>query len=151
MAIAGRKQDITRRKALQQRAREVRAGKIQEAEDRKKAREEYVLDMEDKWREDTAGALETYEKYVARKAKKEAGDELNEDELEEEEAEQAEENFEPPKKPVWNAEEAFQQFDEDHAEIEIPPEVIANIDSDWPMTEEDANALVDSYWQAKES
>ena len=35
-AIDGRKQDIVRRKSLQQKAREVRAGKIQEAEDRKK-------------------------------------------------------------------------------------------------------------------
>ena len=130
----------------------MRAGKIQEAEDRKKAREEYVLDMEDKWREDTAEALATYEKYIARKAKKEAGDELNEEELEDEEAElEAGDTFEVPQKPVWNAEEAFQQFDEDHAEIEIPPEVIANIDSDWPMTQEDENALVDAYWQAKES
>ena len=35
-AINGRKQDIIRRKSLQQKAKEVRAGKIQEAEDRKK-------------------------------------------------------------------------------------------------------------------
>ena len=35
-AIDGRKQDIVRRKSLQQKAKEVRAGKIQEAEDRKK-------------------------------------------------------------------------------------------------------------------
>lgn len=106
--------------------------------------------MEDKWREDTAGQLETYEKYIARKAKIEAGDELNEEEQEDEEAEQGDENFEAPKKPEWNAQEAFNQFDEDHAEIEIPPEVITNEDSDWPMTQEEENALVDAYWAAKE-
>ena len=93
MAIAGRKQDITRRKALQQRAREVRSGKQKEAEDRKTAREEYVLDMEDKWREDTAPQLENYEKYIARKAKKESGEELNEEELEEEDNEAGDEDF----------------------------------------------------------
>lgn len=66
MAIAGRKQDITRRKALQQRAKETRAGKLTEAEDREKAKEEYVLEMEDKWREDTAEQLANFEKYIAR-------------------------------------------------------------------------------------
>jgi hypothetical protein len=54
MAIAGRKQDITRRKALQQRAKETRIGKEQEAEDREKAREEHIVESEEKWKEDTA-------------------------------------------------------------------------------------------------
>jgi len=54
MAIAGRKQDMTRRKALQQRAKETRIGKEQEAEDREKAREEHIVESEEKWKEDTA-------------------------------------------------------------------------------------------------
>ena len=146
MAIAGRKQDITRRKALQQRAKETRAGKLTEAEDREKAKEEYVLEMEDKWREDTAEQLANFEKYIARQAKKASGEELNEEDQEEDEAEAADENFEAPTKPEWNSGESYAQFDEDHPEIEIPPEVIDQIDSDWPMEPETENALVDAYW-----
>ena len=52
-AISGRKQDIVRRKSLQQKAREVRAGKIQEAEDRKKAREDFIVEAQQKWEEET--------------------------------------------------------------------------------------------------
>ena len=107
--------------------------------------------FEEKWKVETEPQLDAYDKYIQRKAKIEAGDELNEEEAEEEAAEQDDENFEAPTKPVWDPKDSFNDFDEANPEIEIPVEVVPHIDSDWPMEEEEENALVDAYWAAKES
>ena len=42
------------------------------------------------------------------------------------------------------------KFDEMYPEIDIPDEVIPQVDNDWPMTEEEENELVDAYREARE-
>lgn len=63
-AVALRKQDITRRKAMARSAREDRELKITAAEERERNREQYLIDGEEKFKEEHAEELGAYEKYV---------------------------------------------------------------------------------------
>lgn len=80
--------------------------------------------------------------------KRESGEELPE-EMEEEEEDA---DKEPPVKPVFDEEEAFQRFDEreENAIVEIPDEVVDQIDDDWKLSENEEADLIAAYLASKE-
>ena len=45
----------------------------------------------------------------------------------------------------------MEKFDEENPEIEIPDEVVDDIDNDWVLSEEEEAQLVTDYWASKES
>jgi len=62
-AVAARKQDITRRKALARRAKEDRENKIRLSEERAVNRVQYLADAEEKFKDENREAIEAFEKY----------------------------------------------------------------------------------------
>ena len=72
MAIEGRKNDITRRKALQKKAKEDREMKQNQFEERKKNRETFLEESKQKFNDDNADQIEAYNKYTAEKKSKDA-------------------------------------------------------------------------------
>jgi hypothetical protein len=44
---------------------------------------------------------------------------------------------EPPELPVFNLQEVCDKFDDENPPIEIPDEVVDDIDNDWVLTEEE--------------
>ena len=51
--------------------------------------------------------------------------------------------------PLFNQKEAADKFDEDNPEVEIPPEVVDEIQNDWVLTEEEESKLIEDYWTGK--
>lgn len=51
--------------------------------------------------------------------------------------------------PEFNKSEMEEKFDDEFNEIEIPDEVVDEIDNDWVLTEEEWDALILSYYNAK--
>jgi len=49
---------------------------------------------------------------------------------------------EPPQKPIFEEQEHFDKFDEENPPIEIPEEIPVEVDNDWPMNEEEEEALI---------
>lgn len=77
-----RKQDIIRRKALNKKAREDREQRIQQSEERETNRKQYLVDAEEKFKEDHREEIVNYEKWLAEKEAKEQeeyGEELDDD------------------------------------------------------------------------
>lgn len=146
MAIEGRKTDITRRLALQKKAKEDREMKQSQFEERKKNREAFLEESRTKFKEDNADQIEAYNKYIADKQAKEAqeyGEEQaseNEDEAEQEE---------PPTLPEFDEAEAGEKFDEENPEVEIPDEIIDDINNDWVLDEAETEALIAKYFADK--
>lgn len=144
-AVALRKQDIIRRKALTRKARENREAKIKASEERAVNRETYLNDACEKFKEDNRDQIEAYEKWEEEeriKASQEYGEELDD---EEEDAE----NKEPPVMPEFNKAEMEEKFDDEFNEIEIPDEVVDDIDNDWVLSEEEWDTLIQNYYAAK--
>lgn len=145
LAIETRKAYIIRTKAHAKRDREERLKRIEQAEEREKTRETYLAEAHERFLEDHREELAAYEEYQAQLAKREAqeyGDEAPQQSEEEEK--------EPPVKPEYNEHETIARFDEEHPEVEIPPEVVEPIHNDWVLTEEEEHRLIDEYWGIKE-
>jgi hypothetical protein len=51
--------------------------------------------------------------------------------------------------PEFNKEEMEEKFDDEFPEIEIPEEVIDEIDNDWVMPEEEWDTLIANYYTNK--
>ena len=83
-----------------------------------------------------------------RDARKARGDPVSEDE---EEENSDGEPKPPPEKPVFDEEAYLQKFDdkEENAISIIPPEVVDDIDGDWPMTAEEETAFLDREIDAR--
>lgn len=62
-ALATRKQDITRRKALTKKAKEDREAKIKSSEERKINRANYLEEAENKFKDERKEEIEAYAKY----------------------------------------------------------------------------------------
>ena len=79
-----------------------------------------------------------------RKRRMDAGEQVTEED-EEEEVEEGKENP-PPEKPVFNEAQVLETFDakEENAIVQIPPEVIDDIDDDWPMNAEQEKQFLDN-------
>ncbi len=143
--VATRKQDITRRKALAKRAKEDREAKIAASQERAVNRENYLLEAEERFKAEHAEEIETYEKYMeeqAQKASQEYGEEMDEED-------EAKANQEPPVLPVFTPDESAEKFDEETPEIEIPPEVVDDIDNDWVLDEAACDEIIAAYWAAR--
>ena len=150
-AIAGRKMDITRRKILKRKEKEDRQQKIEREEDRKTRREEYLAETKAEWETDNADNIEEYKIYMDRQRRREAGEPVSGDEDEDQEDEDGKPKP-PPQMPVFNEAEALEKFDskEENAIVEIPPEIIDDIDDDWPMSPEAEQDFIDKAIAAKE-
>lgn len=88
-----------------------------------------------------------------REKRRAAGEQVSEDEEEEEEGGQGEAKpREPPKQPVFNQQAALERFDEkeENAIVEIPNEIIDDIDDDWPMTQEEETEFIDRALASRE-
>ena len=146
MAIEGRKTDITRRLALQKKAKEDREMKQSQFEERKKNREANLEESRAKFKEDNADQIDAYNKYITDKQAKEAqeyGEEQaseNEDDAEQEE---------PPTLPEFDEAEAGEKFDEENPEVEIPDQIIDDINNDWVLDEAETEALIAKYFADK--
>lgn len=58
------------------------------------------------------------------------------------------EDEEPPSKPVFDDKFFLYNWDDDHPEINIPPEVIDDTDNDWLLTPEKKEELISEYQAA---
>lgn len=67
--------------------------------------------------------------------------------MDEEDEEKA--NKEPPVLPVFDPSETIQKFDEENPEIEIPNEIVDEIDNDWVLDEGETEAVIATYWSAR--
>lgn len=51
--------------------------------------------------------------------------------------------------PEFNKQEMEEKFDDEFNEIEIPDEVVDDIDNDWVLSEEEWDTLIQNYYAAK--
>ena len=121
--------------------------KQKQFEERKQAREANLEEAKTKFKDDNADQIEAYNKYVTDKQAKEAqeyGEEAaseNEDEGEQEE---------PPTMPEFDEAEAGEKFDEENPEVEIPEEIVDDINNDWVLEPDEREALIAKYFAAKD-
>jgi hypothetical protein len=120
MAIETRKRDIIHRLSISKTKREERAEKEREAAERAEARAAALAEDKEKWEISNKADIDKYEDYKA------AVDEGNQPELDDGE--------EPPTKPVHDENYFFFNWDEEHPEIQIPDEVVDDVDDDWLIT-----------------
>ena len=87
-----------------------------------------------------------------RKRRRDAGEPVSGDEDEEEEGEDGKPKP-PPTLPVFNEKEALDKFDakEENAIVEIPPEIVDDIDDDWPMSVEEEQDFIDRTLASREA
>ena len=52
--------------------------------------------------------------------------------------------------PEFDEAEQAEKFDDENPEVEIPDEIIDDIDNDWVLTEEENEALISKYLAGKE-
>ena len=149
LVITTRKQDIIRRKALAKKAVEDRETRIAQSEERAANREQYLIDMQEKFNEDHREEIEAFERFQEDKKLKES-EEYGEEADDGEDA-YAGANQEPPVMPVFDQKEAQDKFDDENPEIVIPPEVKHDIDNDWVLTEDEEQDHIAQYWAAKEA
>ena len=86
-----------------------------------------------------------------RQRRREAGEPVSGDEDEDQEDEDGKPKP-PPQMPVFNEAEALEKFDskEENAIVEIPAEIVDDIDDDWPMSQEEEQEFIDKAIAAKE-
>lgn len=103
-----------------------------------------MLDSKAQWEQDKAEDIEIYEKYVDRERRREAGEPISEDEDDDADGEE-DRVKEVPVKPVFDEAGELAKFDEkeENAIVEIPAEIINDIDDDWPMTPDDEQDYID--------
>ena len=58
----------------------------------------------------------------------------------------------PPTMPVFNEADYLEKFDgkEENAIVEIPPEIVDDVDDDWPMSPEEEQDFIDRTVAARE-
>jgi len=146
-AIELRKKDIIRRKAHTKKAKEERALRINQRQERDENKQQYLADGKEKFQDDHREEIEAYQKWQEEQANKEEGKDGYGDEEAESESQA---NQEPPVLPVFNEEEYLEKFDEEFPDIFIPDEVIDDIDNDWVFTEEEEAEAIEKYWASRE-
>ena len=146
-ALAGRKIDITRRKVAKRRDKEDRQAKIEKEQDRKQRREDYILDTKLEWEKDNAELIETYNKFMERKRRIDAGEQVTEES--EVDGDNDGEEAKAPEKPVFDEAGEFAKFDakEENEIVQIPPAVVDDIDDDWPMNAQQEKEFLDNVLQ----
>jgi HrpA-like RNA helicase len=104
--------------------------------------EQDVVEAEAKFMEEHKDEIEAAQKFEEQEKQKK-DDEYGEEEEDEEKEKVPKEK---PVMPVFNKEEYLQKWLEDNPVIEIPPPVVDDKDSDWYMTEEEEEALINAYF-----
>ena len=127
MAISIRKHDITRRHALQKRAKEDRENKILQNEQIEQKRQDYLEESKAQFRQDHLEEFEAYEKWVARQQKLASGQQVEEEE---------DEQKEPPSEPKLDIESLGKQYDEQYPKFEVPAPIVLDQDTDWKLSQE---------------
>jgi hypothetical protein len=51
--------------------------------------------------------------------------------------------------PVFDPRETLEKFDEENPDIEIPSEIVDDIDNDWVLDETEAEVVIAAYWSAR--
>ena len=110
-----------------------------------------MLDTKAQWEQDKAEDIEAYNVYMDRERRREAGEPVSDDEDDD-----GEEEGKPktaPTKPVFDEDEALAKFDEkeENAIVEIPDEIVDDIDDDWPMNADEENEYVDRVLASREA
>jgi len=144
LALETRKSDITIRKAMSKKARENRENLIAQSQERDENRAKMIEDAKEAFDNEHAADFEAYNAYVQKQK------DLAEQEYASEEEDEDAEKAEPPVEPKFEEAEHFDKFDEENPPIEIPAEVAVEVDNDWPMNEEEEEALIAQFWAAKE-
>lgn len=124
------------------RDRETREQKLKEAEDRAELKKQQLEEAEAKFLEDHREDIEKYEAYQEEQRAKEAQEYGEELDNEDEDAA----DKEPPTLPEFNQAEFLEKFDEETPEIEIPAEVVDQIDNDWVLEESERDEIIAAYW-----
>ena len=145
-AIQIRKDDILKRKIQKRKEREERATKQQQAEEREAKRKTDLEEAFNKFEEEHKDEIEAYEKFVS-EDNQAKGDDYGEEEEEEQEEVKPKEK---PERPVFNEQEHLTRWDEENLVIVIPEEVVDDIDNDWELTEEDEEAMIQTYQASKQ-
>lgn len=127
-AIATRKKDVVHRLSLTKVKREERAAKEEEARQRAEDRAAALVEAKEKWDAENREELQKYADY------QEALESGNPPELEEDE--------EPPTKPIFDENFFFFNWDEEHPGVDIPPEVVDDVDNDWALSQAQKEDLV---------
>lgn len=148
LALKTRKEDIVRRKALNLRAQDQRT-QIQDAiQAREVKRGQDVQEAEDKFKEEHKDEIEAALRYEQMELERQE-DEYGEEE-EEEENPKEKMPKEKPVMPVFNHDDFLEKWIEDNPEPQLPDEIVSDIDNDWVLTEEEEEALINGYFQAKQ-
>jgi len=85
---------------------------------------------------DNEAATERFNNFKELKEKHEKGEEIDE-------ANQELLNAEPaPTLPEFDSKETEEKFDQENPEIEIPAEVVTELDNDWVLTEFEVDTLI---------
>lgn len=87
--------------------------------------------------------MQKYEEMVQGKKEDDYGEENEDDEKEKQ-------PLEKPVMPVFDLEEHMRQWEEQNTVVEIPEEIIDDVDNDWILEQEEVDALVKEYLANKE-
>lgn len=133
MAMENRKRDIVHRLSITKTKREERAAREEEAKARAEERAAALAEAQEKFEAENKDEIEKYNDY---QAAVDAG-----------EPPQLDEGEDPPTKPIFDENFFFFNWDEEHPEVEIPPEVTDDQDNDWVISQEKKDELVEQYIQ----
>lgn len=131
MAVEARKKDIIGRLHESKQKREERETKIEEDKQRSEDRKAATDEAREKWENDNAAAIQKYEDYAASIADGGTPD--------------LEEGEEPPTKPTFDEKFFLYNWDEEHPAINIPAEVIDDVDNDWIIAADKKDDLIADY------
>ena len=145
LCIKTRKEDIVRRKALKRKQREERETLMLKEKERQAKKEQDLIEAEQKFMEEHKEEIEAAQKFEDQEQQKK-DDEYGEEEDEEEKEKQPKER---PQMPEFNKEEYELKWLEENPEIEIPEPVHEDKDNDWYLNDEEEDALIATYFQAK--
>ncbi|CDW73780.1 UNKNOWN [Stylonychia lemnae] len=148
LALKTRKDDITRRKALKLKARDMRAQIMEAIDAREVKRGVDVQEAEDKFKEEHKDEIEAalkFEQLEQEKKDDEYGEEDEGDDVEKERQPK-----EKPAMPVFNLDDFLEKWVEDNPEPVLPEDVLQDVDNDWVLQPEEEEALITAYFAQKE-
>jgi hypothetical protein len=130
-AVEARKKDIIMRLNESKLKREEREQKIEEDKQRSEDRKAATEEAREKWENDNSAAIQKYEAYAEAVAGGETPD--------------LEEGEEPPMKPNFDEKFFLYNWDEEHPAINIPAEVVDDVDNDWIIAADKKDDLIADF------
>lgn len=131
LALEARKKDIISRLHESKQKREEREQKIDEDKQRTEERKAATDEAREKWENENAAAIQKYEDYAAA--------------IEGGTTPDLEEGEDPPTKPSFDEKFFLYNWDEEHPAINIPPEVIDDVDNDWIISADKKDDLIADF------